>query len=167
MVKMMPILCELSRPNVERRGKEKDLGEESRSAQGLTRRDFLRVGGSALASAYVLGISGCGGSQSQGGQVTLRYANWVASEEATRETITKAIEAFEKQNPNVKVESVAIPFDQMRQQLVTMAAGGNPPDVMQLSGPWSQELGAQGALVDLSEIAGEGYLNDNYEGGGR
>jgi multiple sugar transport system substrate-binding protein len=161
---MMLISSGLSRPNVEKWGKEYDLGGESRSAQRLTRRAFLKVGGSALASAYVLGITGCGESQSQGGQVTLKYANWVASEEATRETITKAIEAFEKQNPNVKIQSVAIPFDQMRQQLVTMAAGGNPPDVMQLSGPWSQELGAQGALVDLKEIASKSYLNDNYEG---
>jgi multiple sugar transport system substrate-binding protein len=162
---MMSILCELSRSNVERRGKGKDLGEDLGSAQGLTRKDFLKVGGSVLASAYVLGMAGCGGGpQSQGGKVTLRYANWVASEAATRETITKAIEAFEKQNPNVKVQSVAIPFDQMRQQLVTMAAGGNPPDVMQLSGPWSQELGAQGALVDLRELATKSYLNDNYEG---
>jgi multiple sugar transport system substrate-binding protein len=140
------------------------MGGGLRPAERLTRRDFLKVGGGALAGAYVLGMAGCGGSESQGGQVTLKYANWVASEEATRETIAKAIAAFEKQNPNVKVESLAIPFDQMRQQLITMAAGGNPPDVMQFSGPWSQELGAQGALVDLNEIAGESYLNDNYEG---
>jgi multiple sugar transport system substrate-binding protein len=123
------------------------------------------VGAGALAGTYVLGMAGCGGGETQGGgQVTLKYANWVASEAATRDTIAKAIAAFEKQNPNVKVESLAIPFDQMRQQLITMAAGGNPPDVMQFSGPWSQELGAQGALVDLNEIAGESYLNDNYEG---
>lgn len=161
---MMPMLRGLSRSNVEKRGKEHDLGGESGSAQRLTRRDFLKAGGVALASAYVLGMTGCGGSQSQGGKVTLTYANWVASEAATRATITKAIEAFEKQNPNVTVKSIAIPFDQMRQQLVTMAAGGNPPDVMQLSGAWSQELGPQGGLVDLTEILGKSYLNDNYKG---
>jgi multiple sugar transport system substrate-binding protein len=142
------------------------MGGGSRPAHGLTRRDFLKVGAGALAGTYVLGMTGCGGGETQGGgQITLRYANWVASEAATRETIAKAIAAFEKQNPNVTVESLAIPFDQMRQQLLTMAAGGNPPDVMQFSGPWSQELGAQGALVDLYEIADEGYINDNYEGG--
>src|SRR5215218_8744676 len=122
---MMLMLRGLSRPNVEKQGKEHDLGGESGSARRLTRRDFLKAGGSALASAYVLGMTGCGGSQSQGGKVTLSYANWVASEAATRGTITKAIKAFEKQNPNVTVKSIAIPFDQMRQQLVTMAAGGN------------------------------------------
>src|SRR5829696_9815232 len=95
---MMPMLRGLSRSNVEKRGKEHDLGGESGSAQRLTRRDFLKAGGVALASAYVLGMTGCGGSQSQGGKVTLTYANWVASEAATRATITKAIKAFEKQN---------------------------------------------------------------------
>ncbi len=78
--------------------------------------------------------------------------------------MNKVLEAFEKKNPNVKIEAVGIPFDQMRQQLVTMAAGGDPPDVMQLSGPWSQELGPQGALLDLRDLAEEEYLNENWKG---
>jgi len=137
-------------------------------SRGLTRGDFLRLTGAGIAGASLLGIAGCGGGQGGaqgGGQVTLRFANWAASEEATRETLNKVIAAFEDTNPNMKVESVAIPFDQMRQQLLTQAAGGNPPDIMQLSGPWSQELGAQGALVDLNEMLDEQFLNDNYEGG--
>ena len=97
-------------------------------------------------------------------QVTIKFANWVSAEDATKENVSKVIEAFEQEHPNVTVENVAIPFDQMRQQLLTMTAGGNPPDVMMLNGPWSQELGAQGALLDLTEIAGEDYLNDNWPG---
>lgn len=97
--------------------------------------------------------------------VTLTFANWVSAEEATAEGIEKVIAAFEEEHPNVKIENMPIPFDQMRQQLLTMTSGGNPPDIAMLNGPWSQELGAQGALIDLSSLAPTEYLEDNWEGG--
>ena len=55
-------------------------------------------------------------------QVTIKFANWVSAEDATKENVSKVIEAFEQEHPNVTVENVAIPFDQMRQQLLTMTA---------------------------------------------
>jgi multiple sugar transport system substrate-binding protein len=144
------------------------MGGKEQMLWGMTRRDFLKLAGAGLMGTSLLGVAGCGGSEQGGGQgggqVTLKFANWVSAEEATRKTMGEAISAFEKANPNVKVENVAIPFNEMRQQLLTLSAGGNPPDVMQLSGPWSQELGAQGALVDLKGMLGEEWLNDNYEG---
>ncbi|MEI3612759.1 ABC transporter substrate-binding protein [Pseudogracilibacillus sp. SO30301A] len=97
--------------------------------------------------------------------VTLTFANWVSAEEATAEGIEKVIASFEEEHPNVKIENMPIPFDQMRQQLLTMTSGGNPPDIAMLNGPWSQELGAQGALLDLSSLAPDEYLEDNWEGG--
>jgi multiple sugar transport system substrate-binding protein len=144
------------------------MGGKEQMLWGMTRRDFLKLTGAGLVGASLLGVTGCSGSEQgggqSGGQVGLRFANWVASEEATRKNVLDVIGAYQKANPNVRVENVAIPFDQMRQQLLTLSAGGNPPDVMQLSGPWSQELGAQGALVDLKGMLGEEWLNDNYEG---
>lgn len=121
-----------------------------------------------LSVALMLGmmVTACSqpASDSSGNQVTIKFANWVSAEDATRANVNKVIQAFEKEHPNVKIENIAIPFDQMRQQLLTMTAGGNPPDVMMLSGPWSQELGAQGALLDLTSLAGEQYLKDNWPG---
>jgi ABC-type glycerol-3-phosphate transport system substrate-binding protein len=35
--------------------------------RGLSRRDFLRVGGGALAGVSALGLAGCGGGGEQGG----------------------------------------------------------------------------------------------------
>lgn len=135
------------------------------TARGLTRRDFLKVGGSAFAAASLLGIAGCGGSQSQGGdQASLEFANWVSAEAATRENMNKVLKAYQDQN-DTSIKNTAIPFDNMEQQLLNRAAGGNLPGVMQLSGPWSQVLGANGALVDLREVVGEEFLNKNYQGG--
>ena len=140
------------------------MGRVPQAAEGLTRRDFLKVGGGAFAAASILGLAGCGSSESQGGQVSLEFANWVSAEEATRANMNKVLKAYQNQN-ETNIKNTAIPFDQMEQQLLNRAAGGNPPDVMQLSGPWSQELGANGALVDLREMVGEDFLNKNYQGG--
>ncbi len=98
-------------------------------------------------------------------EIKLVFANWASAEEATRATLNAVIDEFTKLHPNVTFENLGIPFDQVREQLITMAAGGNSPDVMQLNGNWPFELGSMGALMDLNEIAEPEYLADNYEGG--
>ena len=98
-------------------------------------------------------------------QIVLRFANWATAEEATRNIFMKAIDEFKETHPNVEIELIALPFDQVRPQLITMSAGGNPPDIVQLNGPWPHELGAMGVLRDLRELASDEYLADNYAGG--
>jgi len=97
--------------------------------------------------------------------IVLRFANWATAEEATRNTFVKAIDEFKQTHPNVEIELIALPFDQVRPQLITMSAGGNPPDIIQLNGAWPHELGAMGVLRDLYEFADDAYLADNYQGG--
>lgn len=98
-------------------------------------------------------------------EIVLRFANWVSAEEASRERVEIVIAAFEAENPGVTIENIPIPFDQVRQQLITMSAGGNPPDIMLLNGAWPFELGGMGALLDLNTVAPPEYLADNWEGG--
>jgi multiple sugar transport system substrate-binding protein len=94
----------------------------------------------------------------------IRFVNWASAEAVTRDTINGVIAEFEEQNPGIKVENVAIPFGQIRTQIITMTAGGNAPEVMQLSGVLPFELAEMGALADLSEYADEAYINDIWEG---
>ena len=98
-------------------------------------------------------------------EIKLVFANWASAEEATRATLNAVIDEFIKIHPNVKIENLGIPFDQVGRQLITMAAGGNAPDVIQLNGNWPFELGSMGALMDLNEVAEPEYLADNYKGG--
>lgn len=120
---------------------------------------------SANSSNSGSGGKSSGGGSGSGGKITLTFANWVSEETATKKDVMKVIAAFERKHPNVTIKNIPIPFDNMRQQLMTMVAGGNSPDVMMLSGPWTQELGAKRALVDLSTLASKSYINDNYKGG--
>ena len=44
---------------------------DARMLGGMSRREFLKIGGAGLAGAALLGIPGCGGSDSAGGKVQL------------------------------------------------------------------------------------------------
>jgi len=116
-----------------------------------------------LTAGYAL-ASGSKEPSSQG-KVMLHFANWVSAEAATRKNIGEVIAAFEKENSGVEVDNVAIPFDEMHQQLLIQTAGGDPPEVMQLNGPWPAELGGVGALADLGKYASKEFLADNWKGG--
>jgi len=98
-------------------------------------------------------------------EIKLVFSNWASAEKATRDTVNSVIKAFIKLYPNVEIENLAIPFNMVREQLITMAAGGNAPDVMQLNGNWPFELGSMGALMDLNKVAKPDYLADNWKGG--
>ncbi len=94
--------------------------------------------------------------------VTLRFANWAAAEAATAKEVNAAIHTFEQQNPCIKIKSVALPYNEMVNQLTVMAVGGNTPDVMEMSSGWPQVLAAQGALANLKAYAPASLLKQNF-----
>ncbi len=59
--------------------------------------------------------------------------------------------AFRAQYPNVTVEHQEIPYDDLRQKLVTGLAGGTLPDVLRADIIWVPEFADQGALLALDE----------------
>ena len=63
------------------------------------------------------------------------------------------IEAYEKENPNVTVKWTDLPYDSIQSKLVTAAAGGTSPDVVNLNTQMALTLAGKGALVDLEAEA--------------
>jgi multiple sugar transport system substrate-binding protein len=135
-----------------------------RKKSTLTRQEFLKLSGAGVAGLVVLGSAGCGGSGSSSGQAELQFTNWISAEEASRANMETLIETYQQENQNTSIENSSVPYSEMRQQLLTMASGGNPPDITMVEGPWSHELGAQGALIDFNEFVDGEYLTDNWEG---
>lgn len=89
------------------------------------------------------------------------------------------IPAFEATHPNIKVESVNIPYDQFHQKLITAMAGGTAPDLARLDIIWVPEFADMGALANLSDTMSDfatykdavfpgplstNYLNGSYYG---
>ena len=59
---------------------------------GLSRKEFLKLGGAGLAGAALLGTAGCGGSGSGSGDLTL---SWIPDDTGS---LTKLIKQFNKQS---------------------------------------------------------------------
>ncbi len=63
------------------------------------------------------------------------------------------IEEYEAANPNVTINWTDLPYDSIQQKLVTAAAGGTAPDVVNLNTQMALTLAGKGALVDLEAAA--------------
>ena len=92
--------------------------------------------------------------------VTLRFVNWASAEDATRATLNEIIGIFQQKNPHITIENVPIPFGEISQQVVIMAAGDNPADIVQQSSWMPFELAGMDEVEDLYNYAPESYLND-------
>lgn len=126
-----------------------------RFGRGVTRKEFLKVGGGALAGAYALGLAGCGGSQSGSASGELTFQTW--ANEAEEEGFRGVIERYREKNPDVSVKLEIVPGDQQYEKLDTRLAAGEGPDLARLQYQAIGRYSSQGALADLSE-----YLDDGY-----
>ena len=125
---------------------------ESRALTGrkMNRRDFLKISGTGLAGAALLGASGCGGGGSGSGELIFSMGP-----DDPNKTVTRLIEKFNKQNKGeFQVTYRVMPaatdqyFDKLRTEF---QAGGGDIDVMGADVIWPIQFAAQGWLLDLSE----------------
>jgi multiple sugar transport system substrate-binding protein len=119
--------------------------------RGLSRRDFLKVGGAGLAGAAFLGAAGCGGGE-QGGGASEIYFTSAPDASGTTE---KLIDMFNDKNKGkYKVifhqgnSDTGQRFDKLRTQ---MQAGGEDLDVILGDVIWTAQLAESGWISDLSD----------------
>jgi len=109
--------------------------------------------------AFVL--TGCGGPSKPAADskvVTVTFVNWVSAEEGTRDKMKDVIAQFEKENPNIKIDSKTVPVSDMMKQLTIMSTGGNPPDVAQVQGDGAITLASSGFLEPIDELLPKTYV---------
>lgn len=101
---------------------------------------------SMILATSILMLSGCGGGSdsdnSKDGEVTLRFSYWDEFPE-------EAIEAFNKEYPNIKIEHVSVPGDDYSQKVNQMVAGNTAPDVMVSYETDYPRFAKGGAIEDL------------------
>ena len=96
-------------------------------------------------------------SSSDKSEVKLRIAWWGSQER--HDATLKAIELYEKKNPNVKFEMEYSGLDGYFDKLATQAAGKNAPDLIQMEAIYLREYAERNQLTDLT-----GKINlDNVE----
>lgn len=113
------------------------------------------------------------------GPVTISFWHGYNADPETPFLENTIIPAFEASHPDIKVESVNIPYDQFHQKLLTAIAGGTAPDLARLDIIWVPEFGDMGALATLNEEMADfdtikdsvfpgplstNFLNGNYYG---
>ncbi len=111
-----------------------------------------------LTLALTVGIlSGCGGGKDNNNgntegkdQVVLQF--WTISLASFGEYINGMIDAYEKENPHVKIEWLDAGIDVIQNMLVTSTVSGNAPDVINLNTQFALQLGPD-YLVDLNAEA--------------
>jgi multiple sugar transport system substrate-binding protein len=110
---------------------------------GLTRR-------STMAGIAAAGIAVPAVAQSP---VTLKIAYPAWDTKAQETAVTGIFAEYEKQNPNVKIELISLPFPVLRQRLVVSARAGDPPDVAYVDGRWVPEMAVPGLIADITVAA--------------
>ena len=82
-------------------------------------------------------------------QITLRFSWWGG--ESRHEATLKAIELYEKENPNVKIEGEYAGWDGYQEKQTTQMSGGTEADIMQVNWNW----------LTLFSKDGEGFYDIN------
>ncbi|MDH2424345.1 extracellular solute-binding protein [Sphaerisporangium sp. TRM90804] len=130
----------------------------------------------ALAAGLLGAVAACGGGAPSDGKVTIRFA-WWGSEQRAKIT-NEAVQLFMRKNPNIKVTTSTAIYDAFFQKLATETAGGNAPDVMQMSDRHLREYAERDAVLDMrphvgkeiktadlkQEVMGLGTLEDKLYG---
>lgn len=62
-------------------------------------------------------------------------------------------DAYKKDHPNVTFEWTDMPYDQIQNKMITAAAGGNAPDVVNLNTEMALIMAGKDILVNLDEVA--------------
>jgi ABC-type sugar transport system, periplasmic component len=106
-------------------------------------------------------------------QTTIKYAFWGNPDAIGVEK--DIIEAFEAQNPGIKVEPIVSAYNDYHTKLLTMIAGGAAPDVMRIDSYYFNDFMKVGALkdidgliakekIDLSSYYQQGIQEATYKG---
>jgi len=124
---------------------------ERRRPTRLSRGDFLKVGGTGLAGAALLGAAGCGGGEQSGGPTELYFT---ASPD-TSGTIQKLISEFNDKNKGeyrvVFLEGNTDTGQRLDKLRTQFQAGGEDLDVILGDVIWTAELAASNWVSDLSD----------------
>ncbi|GIP30951.1 ABC transporter substrate-binding protein [Paenibacillus sp. J2TS4] len=110
-------------------------------------------------------FTGCSKSseENEDGRIVLEMPHWFFGHGGTfEEWIDQAIQEFEAQNPNIKINGVSIAYDDYWNRIDTSIAANNAGDIMAF---WSSNLGKyidSGAILPLDDYINMDDINNSW-----
>jgi len=96
-------------------------------------------------------------------QVTLRFPHWFFGHGSSfADWINGAVDAFEKENPNIKVDREQVPYEQYWDKLDTAIAGGNAPDIGAFGPSNLGKYIEAGTLIPLNDLIDMADVKKNF-----
>ncbi len=122
----------------------------------LSRRNFLKTTGGALAGASLLRFGSLRTSLAQD-DVTMRLAWWGGS--ARHEKYNLLADLYEEENPSVSLEREFADWAPYWEKLAIDTASSNTPDILHMHQVYLSDYGSRGALLDLGPLVESGQID--------
>jgi multiple sugar transport system substrate-binding protein len=145
------------------------MGMDRTHSEGrnYTRRRFITTGASASAALY---LAACGGSSSSsssggsggGGKVTLNNL-FMQQAGYSPADLAGMTAAFEKANPNIKVNNTLVAYEALHDKIVAAAPAGTY-DVVLGDVIWPAEFGSKGIVRDITDKVNSLPINQIFPG---
>jgi len=125
--------------------------------RSLTRRDVVRVGGGAAATATVLHLSISTSAAKMQDAVELRMSWWGG--DARHEMYNTLLDLYEEQNPGVTIAREYTDWDPYWERTATQVAAGNPSDLLHFNLLYTGQFARQGIMLDLTPFVEAGTID--------
>lgn len=128
----------------------------TRMLGGMSRREFLKLGGAGLAGATLLGAAGCGGAGGgdAGGKVELTL--WHQEQPPNRvKQFQKVIDAFNKSQKDIQVRQQVQNWEDAYQKTTSAIQAGTPPDIQFTIPDFTVAIKQTGAVQPVEDIVDE------------
>ncbi len=109
------------------------------------------------------GNEGATASQQSDKKVNLTWVGWSGSDKPSDAIIGGMIDNWNKTNPNTTAAWLGWPWDQALQQIMVRNTSKQDMDVGQSEIGWLKALHEADAIVELSDLVGQDWLNANFE----
>lgn len=96
--------------------------------------------------------------------ITLKIMTWNDNPEGTKKE-QEIFDTFTEQYPHIKIEQVSATYGEYNERVLTMAAGGNLPDLVWVQPAAFGTMAENQILMDLSENVSEDINVDDYQPG--
>lgn len=128
----------------------------TRMLGGMSRREFLKLGGAGLAGATLLGAAGCGGAGGGDSSGKVELTLWHQEQPPNRvKQFQKVLDAFNKSQKDIEVKQQVQNWEDAYQKTTSAIQAGTPPDIQFTIPDFTVAIKQTGAVQPVEDIVDE------------